>query len=571
MLLWPTRYDDLPPDEISEYGRIAYQELNVPCNFTNLVTVLEEIRDAITNNEPTNLSGVELAIGGVQTAIENQVLTVDLGSLETVLTGIQTAIENQVLTVDLGSLETVLTGIQTAIENQEAVDLTDFQVALTTAISGVQTAIENQEAGGDVDLSGMETILAGIQTAIENLSEEDMQIINNLCCNGGCGCDCDSNTTPDGTTPDPITIDPDDTLLDEDFDDTEIDVTDIRACRAANYFAEESVIMLRKMGGFGDGASTVGFIVDLLITIFAWLSPVPGDELIATSRLFQVAVKVAAQIQIVDFIVMQRFEDMANYAEANAQELVCKLYGFTSAADLNARFESFVDDMYADLQGILGFSEAAEIATRSIVGDVIGPIVINRFVANLETVVPDDYTPRYLCNCSQYPVELPPDDSGYVLLPVPTNMYSDEVDSNTPWVTVVRDRDAYIVYAEFVQHTWGNANPGFDPTLVPDIPAGYSMRAFVTEMVSLSPVDRLAQLETFQSLPEEIALHNNARYESEVQAIDSGAFAAQFDYASLRAQEWSALEKISTKHLFFDNDEWDGSIGFRAYVLYGAD
>ncbi len=208
MLLWPTRYEE---GEVSEFGRIAYQELNVPCNFTDLVTVLAEIRDAIVNRPADDFVGLEVAINGVQsainnqdltvdlsaleppltgiqTAIENQVLTVDLSSLEMVLTGIQTAIENQVLTVDLSSLETALTGIQTAIENQEfTIDLTDFQAALTTAINGVKTAIENQETGCTVDFSELAAVLAGIQGAIENLSEDDMQIINNMCC-GGCGC-----------------------------------------------------------------------------------------------------------------------------------------------------------------------------------------------------------------------------------------------------------------------------------------------------------------------------------------------------------------------------------------------
>jgi hypothetical protein len=88
----------------------------------------------------------------------------------------------------------VLTGIQTAIENQVlTVDLTDFQAALTTAINGVQTAIENQETGCTVDFTELELILTGIQTAIEKLSEEDMQIINNMCC---CGSGSGTNTNP---------------------------------------------------------------------------------------------------------------------------------------------------------------------------------------------------------------------------------------------------------------------------------------------------------------------------------------------------------------------------------------
>jgi hypothetical protein len=47
---------------------------------------------------------------GIQTAIENQALTLDLGDLQQWLLGIQTAIENQALTLDLGDMQQWLLG-----------------------------------------------------------------------------------------------------------------------------------------------------------------------------------------------------------------------------------------------------------------------------------------------------------------------------------------------------------------------------------------------------------------------------------------------------------------------------
>lgn len=108
MLLWPTRYEDLPHDEISSYGKIAYQELNVPCsfNFDDVVTAL---------------GGINTTLAAIQAAIENQEISLDSVDLVTAITGVQLAIENQEIALDTGLLLPALTGIQTAIENQEMV------------------------------------------------------------------------------------------------------------------------------------------------------------------------------------------------------------------------------------------------------------------------------------------------------------------------------------------------------------------------------------------------------------------------------------------------------------------
>lgn len=89
----------------------AWKDAN-DCTFdsmsciTDLVTVLQEIRDAIANQQLTvnvDNSDMVTAIVGVQTAIENQSINLDAGELLPALTGIQTAIENQELTCNCGA------------------------------------------------------------------------------------------------------------------------------------------------------------------------------------------------------------------------------------------------------------------------------------------------------------------------------------------------------------------------------------------------------------------------------------------------------------------------------------
>jgi hypothetical protein len=359
MLLWPTRYEE---GAVSEFGRIAYQELNVPCNFTDLVTALTEIRDAIVNRPADDFSGIEVAIDGVQaainnqdltvdlsaleppltgiqTAIENQVLTVDLSSLETVLTGIQTAIENQVLTVDLSSLETVLTGIQTAIENQVlTVDLTDFQAALTTAINGVQTAIENQETGCTVDFTELELVLAGIKAAIENLSEEDMQIINNMCC--GCGC---GGSGYGGNNPSIDNLPPDDAP-----DETLPPLPDIEpplptptyqqfACKLAHF-----IVHL-----YRDAVMEISTLVETGEANYSRVNTIIGATLgaLVTRGFLQWAVYYFLVTWLINRVTRGAAERMGQAIDQNYEALVCALYSGDGLEDKRDRFRAELDSL----------------------------------------------------------------------------------------------------------------------------------------------------------------------------------------------------------------------------------
>lgn len=99
------------PDHRGLLAAKAWKDAN-DCTFdsmsciTELVTVLQEIRDAIANQQLTvnvDNSDMVTAIVGVQTAIENQSINLDAGELLPALTGIQTAIENQELTCNCGA------------------------------------------------------------------------------------------------------------------------------------------------------------------------------------------------------------------------------------------------------------------------------------------------------------------------------------------------------------------------------------------------------------------------------------------------------------------------------------
>lgn len=328
--------------------------------------------------------------------------TIDMGCLDNLasaLTGIDATLQAINSTIDAKELAVDVT-IEPPVNNV-AVDVN--LDGLQAALDAIRAAIEANGGSGS-DLSGIEAALLAIQNEISQLSEEDMQIINNIHsgCGCGCGCGCESDEDTTDIPNDPIVIDPEDPLEEESLDDTEIDVTDVRMCRAANYFAEKSAYMLRKMVDFREGIGVIGTIVRVLVTIAAWLSPLPGDEVIATSVWLFIAWRISSGIQTLedgtDFI-FDDFAMMAEYLERNGQEFVCKLYGFSSASDLSGRFESFIDGMVEELTASQGWSSATSTVIKSIIGDVVGPPLINRFVNGLADIVPDDYISRYPCNC----------------------------------------------------------------------------------------------------------------------------------------------------------------------------
>lgn len=186
--------------------------LNCPMCMDDLLAALTGIKDAIENQELSlDVNALVAAVNGVQTAIEQQEMTVnvdlDLASLVTAINGVQTAIEEQEisigdLTLDLSDIVTVLTTIRSSLDNQtnEMVSrLFELRIGLSDHLAIINQTLESLEMGEvNVDLSGLEAALTAIRTAIEGLSEEEMAIINNVCCGGcgGCGCGGGGQTPP---------------------------------------------------------------------------------------------------------------------------------------------------------------------------------------------------------------------------------------------------------------------------------------------------------------------------------------------------------------------------------------
>lgn len=96
------------------------------------------------------IGGVQTAISGHQTAIQNQ--ATEIGGMQTAISGYQTALETQA--TEISGMQSNISGMQTEISGMQ------------TQISGHQTAIQNQAT----EISGMQTVLAGHQTALENQS-----------------------------------------------------------------------------------------------------------------------------------------------------------------------------------------------------------------------------------------------------------------------------------------------------------------------------------------------------------------------------------------------------------------
>lgn len=186
--------------------------LNCPMCMDDLLAALTGIKDAIENQELSlDVNALVAAVNGVQTAIEQQEMTVnvdlDLASLVTAINGVQTAIEEQEisigdLTLDLSDIVTVLTTIRSSLDNQTnemVTRLFELRIGLSDHLAIINQTLQSLEMGEvNVDLSGLEAALTAIRTAIENLSEEEMAIINNVCCGGcgGCGCGGGGQTPP---------------------------------------------------------------------------------------------------------------------------------------------------------------------------------------------------------------------------------------------------------------------------------------------------------------------------------------------------------------------------------------
>lgn len=329
--------------------------LNCPMCMDDLLAALGGIQTAIENQElSVDVAALVAAVGGVQTAIENQELSVtinfDIATLVAAVNGVQTAIENQELSLgdvnialDLTSLEAILTGIQTAIENQElSVDLADFQAAIVAAVAGVQTAIENIEpgAGGDVDLTGLEAVLTGIQTAIENLSEEEMNIVNNLCCcGGGCGCGKGGDGGIDQKPPDDY-IPPIDTPTPY---DPELPTPEYQqfSCNMAHYlYYQYRTGVLQTAEIVAIGEASYGAVAQILgATLFRI------DELFGTEYLLLWETYYLLVTTYINNLSGSSSAAMVQEMDRHYNEFVCALYSGDGPDDKQAQFNSVIDSL----------------------------------------------------------------------------------------------------------------------------------------------------------------------------------------------------------------------------------
>jgi hypothetical protein len=306
--------------------------LNCPMCMDDLLLALTGIKEAIENQELTiDVAALVAAVGGVQTAIENQELTLDLDDLQQWLLGIQTAIENQALTLDLGDLQQWLLGIQTAIENQAlTLNLGDLQQWLL----GIQTAIENQDLGVEVDFSQLEAVLVEIKNAIENLSEEEMQIINNVCC-GGCNNtnNCTCNTEDEVYPPDYIP--PDQEI--PPYEPNPVDEEELaRKCDLAHYMVYKfRLTCIQEKGSMADYVT----YANLLATGLGFPEIVPGVE-----TLFQLWFEAAAIIGGYD----SWNQALTSAIDGAYNQLVCSLYSAQNAQQAYDDMKEIVFERFVD-------------------------------------------------------------------------------------------------------------------------------------------------------------------------------------------------------------------------------
>jgi hypothetical protein len=221
-------------------------------------------------------------------------------------------------------------------------------------------------------------------------------VINN---NTGCGCGCDQTTIIDNDGDAPIQIRPDDSGVNPPYSQEPVVTTDSNRCRAANYLADRAAFMMRSIGQFGDGANTVAAIVALLGTIITWLSPIPGDEIIATSALVVIAYQIVNALRSAEDFGFQRFEDLADDIENNMQELVCLLVDYGDASALGNSLQAWINDKIDDIASETGMSFATSSAMKAVVNGLLGSGAINKFVDSIGTVVPASFVPRYDCGC----------------------------------------------------------------------------------------------------------------------------------------------------------------------------
>ena len=229
------------------------------------------------------------------------------------------------------------------------------------------------------------------------LEEMDINVTQTV--GGGCGCGCGGDTTSTTqTTSGGVIIDPEDTGIIPPYMTEAIIVSDPIKCRSANYLAAKVISTIRTIGQIGDTGGTVAAILFAITFAITWLSPIPGDEIIATSILFRWALSLIGLGESLDFT-FEYFSDLANLMEEREEEFVCILYDYNTSSELGSSLSGWIENTVEDLRVQAGMPDIGANMMSSVLVDIFGPNVVNWFVDHVETIVPADFISKYSCLC----------------------------------------------------------------------------------------------------------------------------------------------------------------------------
>jgi len=177
-----------------------------------------------------------------------------------------------------------------------------------------------------------------------------------------------------------------------------MEYADVDKCRAANYLAVKVVSTLRFLANMGAGAATVAGIVTLIVTAVAWLTPIPGDEVLSTSALMYYAFIFANGLRTGSFA-LGVFDDLALILESDLKGFVCSLYDWDTAEELGGTLAQEIESGLSDLVDNTGLEGEGAATVKKILDWLLGSSVINFFVENVETIVPSEFVASYSCRC----------------------------------------------------------------------------------------------------------------------------------------------------------------------------
>lgn len=259
-------------------------------------------------------------------------------------------------------------------------------------LDGLFDRLDELELLNNDVLQGMFEDLGRRMTELEQMDINVNQTVNT----GGCGCSDNATTTT--TTTGGGFIDPTATGIIPPYLSDPVSFSDHVKCRSANYLALKVASTTRTLGQIGDAGGGVVAILGIIGYALTWLSPIAGDEVIATGILLRWVYGAIVLGESLDGV-FEYFSDLANAMDAKVSELVCLLYNYNTSSELGASLSGWIENMVDDLRIQAGMSDASASMLSSFLSNVFGSSVINYFVENVGKIVPADFTPMYDCTC----------------------------------------------------------------------------------------------------------------------------------------------------------------------------